>query len=145
MRKTIFSLLAATLCLIITSCSNPVSKMQSLAEDIDNNGNEWTDADKWESVIEDVMIAACEFMESDFTEEELLDFAEALTDLAKAVNDIDDRKAKKAMQKGGKAVSKNKELDKRMKKAMKKADKHGKDLDLDEDELLEAFSGLFSL
>ena len=145
MRKTIFSLLAATLCLIITSCSNPVSKMQSLAEDIDNNGNEWTDADKWESVIEDAMTTTCEFMESDFTEEELLDFAEALTDLAKAVNDIDDRKAKKAMQKGGKAVNKNKELDKRMKKAMKKADKHGKDLDLDEDELLEAFSGLFSL
>ena len=119
--------------------------MQSLAEDIDNNGNEWTDADKWESVIEDVMTATCEFMESDFTEEELLDFAEALTDVGKAVNDIDDRKAKKAMQKGGKDVSKNKELDKRMKKAMKKADKHGKDLDLDEDELLEAFSGLFSL
>ena len=145
MKKIIYGLMAATLCLMMTSCGTPASKIQSIADDIDKNGNEWTDADQWESVIEDVITTTCEFMESDFTEEEILDFAEALTNLGEAVKGIDDKKAKKAMEKAGKAINKKKDLSKRMEKAMKKADKRGKEIDLDEEEILEAFSGLYNL
>lgn len=145
MKKIVFSLMAATLCLLMTSCGSPASRLQSLADDIEKNGNDWTDADKWESVMEDLLTMTCDFLESNFNEDEVMEFGESLTNLVDALRGIDDNKALKAIKKAQKAMSKKKDLQKRLKSAQKKADKHSKDLDLDEDELREAFSGLYYL
>ena len=141
MKKILFSLMAATLCLMIASCGSPASKIKSLAEDIENNGNDWTDADQWQSVLEDFATAACDFLESDFTEDEAIEFGESCSEFIDAIKDIDERKAQKAMEKAGKAVEKNKELQKRLKKAGKRAEKYAEEQDFDEDELREAFRG----
>ena len=143
MKKILFSLMAATLCLMMTSCGSPASRVQSLADDIEKNGNEWTDADTWESVIEDFANATCDFLESDFTEDEAVEFGEACSAFMDAVRDIDDSKAKKAIKKAGKAIDKNKDLEKRIKKAAKRAEKYAKEQDFDEDDLREAFSGVY--
>ena len=135
--------MAATLCLMMTSCGSPASRVQSLADDIEKNGNEWTDADTWESVIEDFANATCDFLESDFTEDEAVEFGEACSAFMDAVRDIDDSKAKKAIKKAGKAIDKNKDLEKRIKKAAKRAEKYAKEQDFDEDDLREAFSGVY--
>lgn len=137
--------MAVTLCLMITSCGSPASKIKSLAQDIENSGNDWTEADQWENVMEDVATATCDFLESDFTEDEVIEFGEALSELADAIDDIDDSKAQKAMKKAQKAMSKKKDLEKRLKKAIKKADKHGEEIDIDEDALREAFRGISRL
>ena len=142
MKKFLYSLMAATLCLMMTSCGNPASRLKSLAEDISNNGNEWTDTEKWQSVLEDLATTACDFMESDFTEDDVEEFGEAVSELADALNDIDEDKVFKAISKASKKVEKNKELKKRMKAAEKKAKKHLKELDLDEDDMRDIFRGI---
>ena len=142
MKKILFSLMAATLCLMMTSCGNPASRMKSLAEDISKNGNEWTDAEQWESVLEDMVNIACDFAESDFTEDDLEEWAVAASELYDALNEIDDSKALKAIRKASKKLEKDKELKKRMKAAEKAAMKHAKDLDLDEDDLRKMLSDL---
>ena len=142
MKKILYSLMAATLCLMMTSCGNPASKLKSLAEDISNNGNEWTDADKWESVMEDLANTMCDFLESDFTEDDIEEFGDAASELAEALNDIDEEKVFKAVNKASKKLEKNKELKKRMKAAEKKAKKRIKELDLDESDLRDVFRGI---
>lgn len=131
--------MAATFCLMMTSCGNPISKIKSLTEDVENNANDWTDADQWVSFLEDMASTTCDFLESDFTEDELLEFGEAMSDLVDALRDVDDSKAEKAARKAGKTFEKNKEMKKRLEKAEKKAKKHAKDMDIDEDDLREAF------
>jgi hypothetical protein len=145
MKKILYTLMAATLCLMVASCGNPASRIQSLAENIENNGDDWTDADQWEGVLEDFATATCDFLESDFTEDEAIEFGEACSSFMEAISDIDDRKAKKAMEKGAKAIGKNKELNKRLKKAGKRAEKYAEDQDLDEDEIRDAFRGIHLL
>ena len=77
--------MAATLCLMMTSCGNPANRIKSLAEDISNTGNEWTDADQWESVMQDLATAMCDFLESDFTEDDIEEFADAASELSDAL------------------------------------------------------------
>lgn len=134
--------MAATLCLMITSCGNPASRIKSLAEDIENNGNDWTDADQWEGVMEDLATTICDFLESDFTEDDLEEFGDAASELADALKDIDEDKVFKAINKASKKIEKNKDLKKRMKAAEKKAKKRLKELDLDEDDMREIFRGI---
>lgn len=146
MKKIIYGLMAATLCLMMTSCGNPASRIKSLAEDISNNASEWTDAEQWVNFMEDLGNTMCDFLESDFTEDDLEEFGEAASELADALkeldDDIDDEKVIKAFSKANKKIQKNKELEKRMKAAEKKAKKHIKELDLDEDEIRDIFRGI---
>lgn len=141
MKKLLLCLMTATLCLMMASCGNPASKIKSLAEDISNNGNEWTDADQWEGVLEDYATSACDFLESDFSEDDAIEFGEACSEFIDAIEDIDGKKVQKALEKAAKAIEKNKDLQKRMKKAGKRAEKYVKEQDFDEDEIREAFRG----
>ena len=139
MKKFFYSLMAATLCLMMASCSNPASKLRSLAEDVSNNASEWTDADQWVSFMEDLATTMCDFLESDFTEDDIEEFGDAASELGDALeeldDEIDDEKVIKAFSKANKKIQKNKELEKRMKAAEKKAKKRLKELDLDEGDL----------
>lgn len=143
MKKIIYSLMAATLCLMMASCSNPASKLRSLAEDVSNNASEWTDADQWVSFMEDLGNAMCDFMESDFTEDDIDEFGDAASELGDALeeldDEIDDEKVIKAFSKANKKIQKNKELEKRMKAAEKKAKRRVKELDIDEDDVRDIF------
>ena len=131
--------MAATLCLMMASCSNPASRIKSLAEDLSNNASEWTDADQWVSFMEDLATTMCDFLESDFTEDDIEEFGDAASELGDALeeldDEIDDEKVIKAFSKANKKIQKNKELEKRMKAAEKKAKKRLKELDLDEGDL----------
>lgn len=147
MKKILYSLMAATLCLMMTSCGNPASRLKSLAEDVSNNASEWTDADQWVNFMEDLATTMCDFLESDFTEDDLEEFGDAASELAEALRDLDDvieddKKIIKAVDKARKKIEKNKKLEKRMKAAEKKAKKHLKELDLDEDDMRDVFRGI---
>ena len=139
MKKIIYSLMAATLCLMMTSCGNPANRIKSLAEDLSNNASEWTDADQWVSFMEDLATTMCDFLESDFTEDDIEEFGDAASEMVDGLKDLDDEidddKVIKAINKARKKFEKNKELKKRMKAAEKKAKKRLKELDLDEGDL----------
>ncbi len=136
MQKIFFSILAVLACAVMTSCGDPVSKVKSIAEQIEKEGNEWTDADQWESAANELLDAFCEFAESEFDEDQLSEGAEAVSDLISALTEVDDSKAIKAIGKAAKRLEKDKSLKKRMETASKKLEKRAKKLKVDEDEIL---------
>ena len=136
MKKLLFSLMAATLCLMIASCSSSSNKIKSIAEDIKNNGNEWTDPDQWERAADDFFVACCEFGESNFSEDEAKEFAKACMEVVDAFDNIDNKAAQKALAKGLKKLGDNDELGDRLKEAFKKGKERLEELELDPEDLV---------
>ena len=136
MKKILYSLMAAMLCLVMVSCSNSTGTIKSIANDIKNNGNEWTDPDKWESAAKDFFVACCDFGESNFSEAEAKEFAKACMEVVDAIDGIDDREAQKALAKGLKRLGDDDELGDRLKEAFEKGKERLEELDIDKDDLV---------
>lgn len=113
MKKVLFSLAALAMVFFMSSCGDPTKKIEKLTEQIEENGDDWKDVDKWESVLRDFADAFSEFVESDPTEEELDDFEEALKDFYRAVRNLDG-KAERMFDKANKKLDKDKDLNKKM-------------------------------
>ena len=100
MKKLVLGVCALFICFMLASCGgSPTDKIKSITEDIEKNGDEWTDWEKWDEVQVEVANCLIEFAESAPTEEEFEEFREAIEDLAEAANDIDDKAAKIARDK----------------------------------------------
>ena len=137
MKNVFLSLSALLMCMLMTGCGNSTDSIKSLTEDISENGNDWKDADQWEKAGKEFFEACCAFAESDFTEDELDEFVDQCKELLDAVADIDNSKAKKAMEKGLKKVGKDKDLEMRLKNAYRKAEKRLKKLDVSIDDIVD--------
>ena len=138
MKKLAFGILALLVGIVISSCSKSAegskNSMESLADDISENGNDWDDPDKWESAMRDYAQTIIDFANSDPSKEECKSFAKAVKKFEKAAKKIKNEKALKALNKAQKAISKDKDLKKELKSAMKKLDKLDKKYKLSEDE-----------
>ena len=137
MKKIVLSLSALFACLILFSCGNPISKMESLTEKVNKQGDEWVDPDKWESVMRDYADIVIAFSESTPTEEEFEDFSYAAKDFQSACYSVSNKKAKRARDKAEKRLDKDKKLEKQMKaanKRMSKMEKKFRKDDKDDDE-----------
>ena len=139
MKKIVLSLSALVMCLMLTSCGNPTSKIESLTEKIENKGDSWDDPDKWEDVLRDFADAYCSFAESTPEEEEFEDFKNAVSDFHSACYSVSNKKAKRARDKAEKRFDKDKKFEKQMKAANKRLEKmekkfRKKDRDDDEEE-----------
>lgn len=141
MKKLVLGVCALFICFMLASCGgSPTDKIKSITEDIEKNGDEWTDWEKWDEVQVEVANCLIEFAESDPTKEEYEDFKEAIEDMGKAAQDIDDKAAKKARDKADDKFDKeHKDLKNDLKKAQKNLSKIAKkyekdDEDEDEDE-----------
>ena len=127
MKKLIFSLSAILMAFMMASCGDPTSKVKSLTEDIEENGNDWTDESQWDDAMVTLAEAMIDFADSDPDEDAYEDFKDALEECYAAVYDIDDKKAKKARDKASDKFDKNhKDLKKDMDKAEKKLKKLSK-------------------
>ena len=121
MKKLILSLSAILMAFMMTSCGDPTSRVKSLTEDIEKNGNDWTDEAQWDDAMVTIAEAIIDFANSDPDEDAYEDFKDAVKDCYTAVDDIDDKKAKKARDKASDKFDKNhKDLKKEMEKAEKK-------------------------
>ena len=141
MRKVLFGLGAILMCVLLSSCGNPLSKLQSLADDMAENGKDW-DEDQWESVLRDAAELELAFWESEPTKEEIKEYDKLDKVLSKAVKKATkSKKSEKALEKAYKALMKDKEFkellkdgEKAEKKARKAAKKSAKDDDEDDDD-----------
>jgi hypothetical protein len=137
MRKVLFGLSAILMCVLLASCGSPMSKLQSIIDDMAENGKEY-DADKWESVIRDVADLQLAFWESEPTKAEIKEFDKLGKSFEKALSKVSkSKKAEKAFEKAYKALNKDKEFKKLIKdadKAESKARKAAKKADKDDDD-----------
>ena len=123
MKKIMFSLCTLLVCGMFASCGDPTAKLEGLTEKVEEQGDEWTDPDQWESVMRDYADAVMAFADSNPTEEEFENFSDAAKDFQSACYSIDSKKAKRARDKAEKRLDKDKELEKKMKDATKKLKK----------------------
>ncbi len=140
MKKALFGLCALLMSLMMASCSDPMSKIGSLLEDIKADGKNW-DAQQWEDALRDLADNYLAFWESEPTKAEIKAFDKLGDKFEKAlVKATKSKKAQKAAEKAYKRLDKDKEfkaltkrIDKIEKKARKAASKRSRD-DGDEDD-----------
>ena len=106
MKKLIFSISALMMCLIMTSCSK-LGKLQSMADDMKENGKSWT-ADEWEQYLLDMADATLAFWDSEPSKEDIKEYD----------------KINKQMERTMEKVAKGKKVQKALDKAMKKLEKN---------------------
>lgn len=124
MKKILFSICAVFMAFMMASCGDPTSKVKSLTEDIEKNGDEWTDEEQWDSAYETIATCVIEFAESDPDQDAFEEFKDACEDCYSAMYDISEKKAIKARKKAeDKFEKKHKDLKKDMDKAEKKMKK----------------------
>ena len=141
MRKVLFSLGTILMCVLLASCGNPMSKLESIIDDLAENGKGY-DTEKWESVLRDVADLQLAFWESEPTKADIKEFDKLGKSFEKALTKaMKGKKSQKALEKAYKALDKDKEFKKLIKaadkaetKARKAARKAAKDDDEDEDE-----------
>lgn len=137
MRKVLFGLSAILMCVLLASCGNPMSRLESIVDDMAENGKEY-DSDKWESVLRDVADLQLAFWESEPSSADIKEFDKLGKSFEKALTKaIKSKKSEKAFEKAYKALNKEKEFKKLIKdgeKAETKARKAAKKADKDEDE-----------
>jgi GTPase involved in cell partitioning and DNA repair len=127
MKKLIYSLSVFLMAFMMASCGDPISKVQSLTEDVEKYGDEWTDESQWDDAMVTLANAMIDFADSDPDEEAYEEFKEAVEDCYSAFYDISEKKAKKARDKASDKFDKNhKDLKKEMDKAEKKLKKMSK-------------------
>ena len=75
MKKVLFGLCALMVCCFMSSCSTDyVGKAKDFVAEIEKNGNDW-DADKWESVMNDMFDLTLDFYKSSPTKEQYEEFS----------------------------------------------------------------------
>lgn len=140
MKKILFGFCALIVGIMIASCNKSsesadddtlsvsgVSYFESLAKDIEKNGDEW-DTEKWISVMKEASEKELAFWESDPSEKEVDEFDEACEEAADAIRNLDS----KALKKVKKAASK-KEVEKIIEKSKKAEKKVRKKINKDDD------------
>ena len=133
MKKLLLGLSALLLCFMMASCGgSPTDKLKSLTKDVEKNGDDWTDAEKWDEFMTEAFNCIIDFAESDPSEEELEKFMEAIDDLDTATRDINDEKAVEAMDKAKDKFDRG--LLKKERKAIKKLKKLAKKYKKDDDD-----------
>ena len=140
MRKVLFGLGTLLMCVLMASC-NPISKLQSIVDDMVENGKEY-DEDKWESVLRETAELQLSFWESEPSKDDIKEFDKLGKQFSKALSKATkSKKSEKAFEKAYKALNKEKDFKKLIKdadkaetKARKAAKKAAKDDDEDEDE-----------
>ena len=144
MKKIIYCLGTLLVTMLMASCGNHLNKLQSMADDLAENGKDW-DADQWESFMRDVTDVQMAFFESEPTQEDIKEYDKIGKSFKKALGKaLKGKKAEKAYEKAMKALSKDDEFEKleksakkaedRARKAAKKKAKKAKDEDEEEDE-----------
>lgn len=137
MRKVLFSLGTILMCVLMASCGKPLDKLQSMADDMAENGKDW-DQEQWESFIRDVTDQELAFWESEPTKEDIKAYEKVEKSFKKALSKATkNKKSEKAFEKALKALDKDddfEELNKKMKKAENKARKAASKKDKDDDE-----------
>jgi hypothetical protein len=141
MRKVLFGLSAILMCVLLASCGNPMSRLESIVDDMTENGKEY-DSDQWESVLRDVADLQLSFWESEPSSADIKEFDKLGRSFEKAIDKaMKSKKSLKAFEKAYKALDKDKEFkklikdgEKAEKKARKAAKKSAKDEEDDEDE-----------
>lgn len=144
MKKIIYCFTALFVTMLMASCGNHLAKLESLVDDLAENGKEW-DADQWETFMRDVYDVQLAFFESEPTKEDLKEFDKIGKSFDKALTKaIKGKKAQKAFEKAAKALDKDRDFKKLVKqaekaekaarKAAKKSAKKDSDDDEDEDE-----------
>jgi hypothetical protein len=137
MKRVVFIFAAVFMTAVLASCGgDPVSKVKKIAEQVEEEGNDWTDADQWETAAYDVLEAVEEFADSEFEEEDLSEGVEVFVDLVSALAGVDDSKAVKAIAKAGKRIEKDKSIEKRVEKVGEKLEKRVKKLKIKEDDII---------
>lgn len=141
MRKVLFSLGTILMCVLMASCGNPMSKLESIIDDVSENGKGFG-TEEWESVLRDVADLQLAFWESEPTKDDIKAFDKLGKSFEKALSKaMKSNKSQKALEKAYKALDKDKEFKKLIKaadkaetKARKAAKKAAKNDDEDEDE-----------
>lgn len=135
MKKIAYGLSALLMSLVFAACGDPVNNIKNIASDISENGNDWNETEQWVNIVNEICDNAIAFAESDFNEDELDNFVDACEELVDALNDIDEKRPKRAIEKAMKKIEKDKQLEKRIKAAFKTAKKKCKKLDVDAEDL----------
>ena len=141
MKKVLFGLSALLMCLMMTSCGDPIAKIEGLIEDIKADGKNW-DVDQWENAMRDLADYHLAFWESEPTKAEIKAFDKLADKFEKAaVKATKSKKAQKAAEKAYKHLDKDKEfkaltkrIDKLEKKARRAANKRNRDDGDDDDD-----------
>lgn len=142
MRKALFSLGTILMCVLMASCVNPYDKLESMIDDLKENGKGW-DADQWETFLREAAENELSFWESEPSKEDIKAYDKLGEKAEKALTKVlGNSKAQKAFSKAAKALSKDddfKDLEKKSNKAEKAARKAAKknskkDKDDDEDD-----------
>ena len=146
MKKLIFSISALMMCLIMTSCSK-LGKLQSMADDMKENGKSWT-ADEWEQYLLDMADATLAFWDSEPSKEDIKEYDKINKQMERTMEKVaKGKKVQKALDKAMKKLEKNRDfksavrklekLEKKARNASKKASRRSS-IDEDEEEAEEA-------
>ncbi len=141
MKKLIYCLGALLLCLMMTSCGDPLEKLDSLIDQVKTEGKNMT-VDEWESFYRDLAQAHLDFWNSEPTKADIKKYNKLGDRFSDAIKKVSEKeKAQKNMEKAQKRLKKDdefqdfgKQIKKAEKKAKKKASKSEKDDDEEEDE-----------
>lgn len=121
MKKFVFPLFAL-MALLLASCSTTTERYSSLADEIKSDGNSW-DAETWEKKITSKLTLECEFVESQPTRDDYLDFSKVQKRMTRNIDRLKS-KAQARMEKAQKRVLRSdRDLQRRVKKATRKFDR----------------------
>ncbi len=144
MKKIIYYLGVMLATVMMASCGNHLDKLQSMADDLAENGKGW-DADQWESFLRDVTEVQLAFFESEPTKADIKEYDKIGKSFKKALNKaVKSNKAEKAYEKALKALDKDDDFEKlakdakkaenRARKAAEKSSKKDRDDDEEDEE-----------
>lgn len=146
MKRMTFGLCALMVCFLLSSCDllgigqSPAKKIEKVAKDISEHGEEWT-VDEWVDAQRTVVEAVVDFGNSDPDQKDYDEFSDALTSWMEALNELDSSdkinkivsRISKANEKLRKEFKNDKDFKSRAKSAFKKYEKIIEDYGTDED------------
>ena len=94
MKRMTFGLCALMVCFLLSSCDllgisqSPAKKIEKVAKDISEHGEEWT-VDEWVDAQRTVVEAVVDFGNSDPDQKDYDEFSDALTSWMEALNELD--------------------------------------------------------
>ena len=116
MRKVLFSLGTILMCVLLASCGNPMSKLESIVDDVSENGKGFG-TEEWESVLRDVADLQLAFWESEPTKDDIKAFDKLGKSFEKALSKaMKSNKSQKALEK--EAEKKKREAEKAKKNSL---------------------------
>lgn len=119
MKKLFYSFGALLLTLLLSSCGDNLGKLESLIDDMKENGKSW-DAEQWESFIRENVEVELAFWESEPSKDDIKKYDKLSEKAQKALMKLaGSSKVEKAITKAYKALSKDKDFEKLEKKSSK--------------------------